>query len=213
MRLFYWKKWEKYQISPIAIAGLINVASLTKSIKKVTRKANTCTFKPSVSGHKIPCGNFPPEKRSGIAVRVAERFGTWQAKRPTTHNTRSMKNLPGIFCALWYPNGSRHPEFSKQNLLPVPSGDTSNGDKAALAPNSAYYSFSFAVCVPSLRFASVFRVVPAVFPRLVAAVRTLPPFSAFGLWCVVPASPSVFPIFRPTLFPLAVKHDDTWWNG
>lgn len=31
MRLFYWKKWEKYQISPIAIAGLINVASLTKS--------------------------------------------------------------------------------------------------------------------------------------------------------------------------------------
>lgn len=26
-----------------------------------------------------------------------------------------------------------------------------------------------------------------------------PLFSAFGLWCVVPASPSVFPIFRPTL--------------
>ena len=50
---------------------------------------------------KFPAVIFRPKKRSGIAVRVAERFGTWQAKRPTTHNTRSMKkSAGGYFAAL-----------------------------------------------------------------------------------------------------------------
>lgn len=211
MRLFYWKKWEKYQISPIAIAGLINVASLTKSHQEGNSEGEYLHVQAfGFRDIKFPAVIFRPKKRSGIAVRVAERFGTWQAKRPTTHNTRSMKNLPGDILPRYdIPMGHATRSFPNKIFFLSHQGIPQTGTRAALAPNSAYYSFSFAVCVPSLRFASVFRVVPAVFPRLVAAVRTLPPFSAFGLWCVVPASPSVFPIFRPTLFPLAVKHDDT----
>ena len=37
---------------------------------------------------KFPAVIFRPKKRSGIAVRVGERIGTWQAKRPTTHKYR-----------------------------------------------------------------------------------------------------------------------------
>ena len=38
---------------------------------------------------KFPSVIFRPKKRSGIAVRVVEKNGTWQAKRPTTHSTGS----------------------------------------------------------------------------------------------------------------------------
>lgn len=102
MRLFYWKKWEKYQISPIAIAGLINVASLTKSHQEGNSEGEYLHVQAfGFRDIKFPAVIFRPKKRSGIAVRVAERFGTWQAKRPTTHNTRSMKkSAGGYFAAL-----------------------------------------------------------------------------------------------------------------
>lgn len=77
------------------------------------------------------------------------------------------------------PMGHATRSFPNKIFFLSHQGIPQTGTRAALAPNSAYYSFSFAVCVPSLRFASVFRVVPAVFPRLVAAVRTLPPFFRF----------------------------------
>jgi len=38
---------------------------------------------------------FSPKKRSGIAVRVGERSGTWQAKRPTTHKYRVKEKQSG----------------------------------------------------------------------------------------------------------------------
>lgn len=196
MRLFYWKKWEKYQISPIAIAGLINVASLTKSHQEGNSEGEYLHVQAfGFRDIKFPAVIFRPKKRSGIAVRVAERFGTWQAKRPTTHNTRSMKNLPGDILPRYdIPMGHATRSFPNKIFFLSHQGIPQTGTRAALAPNSAYYSFSFAVCVPSLRFASVFRVVPAVFLDWLrlsvrfplfplsgfgALFRLLPPFSHF----------------------------------
>ena len=50
---------------------------------------------------------FSPKKRSGIAVRVGERSGTWQAKRPTTHKYRVKEKQSGgaVFCNIENPNG------------------------------------------------------------------------------------------------------------
>ncbi len=36
-----------------------------------------------------PEGEYLRVQASGIAVRVVEKNGTWQAKRPTTHSTGS----------------------------------------------------------------------------------------------------------------------------
>ena len=84
------------------MAGLINVASLTKSHQEGNSEGEYLHVQAfGFRDKKLPAVIFRPKKRSGIAVRVAERFGTWQAKRPTTHNTRSMKkSAGGYFAAL-----------------------------------------------------------------------------------------------------------------
>lgn len=139
---------------------------------------------------KFPAVIFRPKKRSGIAVRVAERFGTWQAKRPTTHNTRSMKKLTGDILPRYdIPMGHATRSFPNQIFFLSHQGTPQTGTRAALAPNSAYYSFSFAVCVPSLRFPFVSRAVPAVF---LGWVRLSVRLSFFPL-----CSPVLFPRFSP----------------
>ena len=103
---------------------------------------------------KFPAVIFRPKKRSGIAVRVAERSGTWQAKRPTTHNTRSMKkNLTGDILPRYdIPKGHAIRSFPYRIFFLSHQRTPQKGTRAALAPNSAYYNFSFVVSVPSLPF-------------------------------------------------------------
>lgn len=95
---------------------------------------------------KFPAVIFRPKKRSGIAVRVAEMSGTWQAKRPTTHNTRSIKKFRReIFCLIIISQrGTPSGVFqTKSSSCPI-RRRLKRGTRASLAPNSAYYSFSFA---------------------------------------------------------------------
>lgn len=196
MRLFYWKKWEKYQISPIAIAGLINVASLTKSHQEGNSEGEYLHVQAfGFRDIKFPAVIFRPKKRSGIAVRVAERFGTWQAKRPTTHNTRSMKNLPGDILPRYdIPMGHATRSFPNKIFFLSHQGIPQTGTRAALAPNSAYYSFPLPfACRPcglppfsvsSLPFFLDWLRLSVRFPLFPlsgfgALFRLLPPFSHF----------------------------------
>lgn len=60
---------------------------------KVNSEGNTCEFKPAgFRAKKLSLIIFHPKKLSGITVRVENVFGTKQAKRPTTHKSRSNIN-------------------------------------------------------------------------------------------------------------------------
>ena len=92
---------------------------------------------------KFPMVIFSPKKRSGIAVRVGERTGTWQAKRPTTHKYRGKEKQSGgaVFTTSEIPMGCRlHITFPPDIRL-LPPGTHQDGTRASLAPNSACYSF------------------------------------------------------------------------
>ena len=96
---------------------------------------------------------FRPKKRFGIAVRVGERSGTWQAKRPTTHKYRVKEKQSGgaVFATSEIPICCRlHITFPTDIRL-LSSGTHQDGTRASLAPNSACYSFCslLSAAVPS----------------------------------------------------------------
>ena len=65
---------------------------------KVNSEGNTYKFKPKgFRAKKISLIIFYPKKLSGITVRVEKGFGTKQAKRPTTHRSRSNLLRVSIF--------------------------------------------------------------------------------------------------------------------
>ena len=184
---------------------------LPSPIKKVTREGEYLHVQAfGFRDIKFPAVIFRPKKRSGIAVRVAERFGTWQNKRPTTHNTRSMKKSAGDILPRYdIPMGHATRSFPNKIFFLSHQGIPQTGTKGCARSQLCILQFFLcrlrAVLAVCLRFPCR----PCRFSSIGCGCPYASPFSAFGLWCVVPASPSVFPIFRPTLFPLAVKHDDT----
>ena len=80
---------------------------------------------------KFPAVIFSPKKRSGIAVRVGERSGTWQAKRPTTHKYRVKEKQSGgaVFCNIGNPNRLPPSHHIPTGHPPPVSRNTSGRDK------------------------------------------------------------------------------------
>ena len=94
---------------------------------------------------KFPMVIFRPKKRSGIAVRVGERIGTWQAKRPTTHKYRvKEKQSDGaVFAVSEIPIGCRlHITFPPVHPPPV-SRNTSRRDKGFARSQLCILQFLF----------------------------------------------------------------------
>ena len=94
---------------------------------------------------KFPAVIFRPKKRSGIAVRVGERIGTWQAKRPTTHKYRVKRKETGrgYFIPARRHNANGNISGTMKCVCRLSPGTHQDGTRASLAPNSAYYSFCF----------------------------------------------------------------------
>ena len=106
---------------------------------------------------------FRPKKRSGIAVRVGERIGTWQAKRPTTHKYRVKRKETGrgYFIPARRHNANGNISGTMKCVCRLSPGTHQDGTRASLAPNSAYYSFCFRFVRPLSRPAVLF---PLRFP-------------------------------------------------
>ena len=74
---------------------------------------------------------FRPKKRSGIAVRVGERIGTWQAKRPTTHKYRVKRKETGrgYFIPVRRPNANGNVSGTMKCVCLLSPGTQSGRDK------------------------------------------------------------------------------------
>ena len=134
---------------------------------------------------------FRPKKRSGIAVRVGERTGTWQAKRPTTHKYRvkEKQSEGAVFLqhrkSQWVAAFTSH---SHPDIRLLSSGTHQDGTRASLAPHSAYYSFCF-------RFAGV---VPSGGDSARFCSRAVP-FPAAS------SAAGLFPLVLPRFFPFRTR--------
>ena len=69
------------------------------------------------SNKKISSIIFHPKKLSGITVRVENVFGTKQAKRPTTHKSRS-KEKSNTFQISWVAIIMKKQSWGQRQLAP-----------------------------------------------------------------------------------------------
>lgn len=138
---------------------------------------------------KFPAVIFRPKKRSGIAVRVAEMSGTWQAKRPTTHNTRSIKNPTGDILPHYnIPKGHAIRSFPNQIFFLSHQETPQTGDKGFARSQLCILQFFF----------RWFRVAHVIFCRffLLPSCHSYFFFSS-ALWS------GAFSMFSPLIFPFS----------
>ena len=102
---------------------------------------------------KFPMVIFSPKKRSGIAVRVGERTGTWQAKRPTTHKYRGKEKQPdgAVFFSSGNPNWLPPSHHIPTGHPPPASRNTSGRDKGFARSQLCMLQFLFPFCRPPFR--------------------------------------------------------------
>ena len=171
--------------------GIISPASLDKSPGEDNSEGEYLHVRASgFRDRKFPMVIFSPKKRSGIAVRVGERSGTWQAKRPTTHKYRVKEKQSGgaVFCNIGNPNGLPPSHHIPTEYPPPVSRNTSGRDKGFARSQLCILQFPFCRCCPVRRWRC-----PVLFPCRPFPCRTL------RCGAVSPRVTTIFPFPYPSL--------------